>query len=101
MTPPDTPTNDNNTASLRDGIATLANEILAARGEVAAGNDIELGSFMTKVSAFCAAISANPPSDADAPMIMTSIEGLVNDLNDLGRELAELQASRDAAKDNT
>ena len=37
-------------------------------------------------------ITANPPADAAATMIMSSIEKLVEDLNELGWEMTELEA---------
>ncbi|NQV85080.1 MAG: hypothetical protein HQ494_14815 [Rhodospirillales bacterium] len=90
----DTPTNDNSTADLRHAIAALADGVSNARGEVAEGKAIDLSLFLSKVSTVCASITSNPPSGADAPMIMNSIEKLVSDLNELGRELTELETLR-------
>ncbi len=89
---PDTPANDDGSSDLKSGIAVLAAEIDAARREVADGNAVDLSSFLPKVTAFCASISTNPPADADAPMVMASIEALLNGLNELSRELVELEA---------
>ena len=89
---PDQPTNDKDGADLRHEIAALSTGIAEARREISAGNAIDLSRFLLKVRELCAAITANPPADAAAPMIMSSIEKLVEDLNELGRELTELEA---------
>jgi hypothetical protein len=95
----DGPTNDNAAADLRHAVTALATGIAEARRQVGEGKVIDLSGFLSKVSAMCASISANPPADADAPMIMTSIENLVGDLNELGRELSELEAATADAPD--
>ncbi len=88
---PDTPTNDDDTSDLKSRIDTLAAEIVAARSEVAGGKAVDLSNFLPKVTAFCSSVSTNPPPDTDAPMIQASIEALLNGLNELSRELVELQ----------
>jgi len=90
---PDTPTNDDEPSDMKSDIATLASKIEAARSEVAAGKVVDLSTFLPKVTAFCGSVSTNPPIEAKAPMIMASIEALLNGLDELSRELVELEAS--------
>ena len=89
---PDASANDTGGTGLRHEIAALSTGIAEARREISAGNVIDLSGFLSKVRDLCAAITANPPADAAAPMIMSSIEKLVEDLNELGREMTELEA---------
>ena len=74
-------------------INALSDDISKARHDVAQGKALDLTEFLSEGAAMCASISSNPPAGADAPKIMNSIEKLVGDLNELGRELTELETS--------
>ena len=84
---PDDSGNGEETVEFEDEIATLATLISQARELVADGNSIDLTGLSEKVSEFCAHVTANPPSDTEG--VMAIIEALVEDLNELGREIAE------------
>lgn len=84
---PDDPGNGEDNSEFEDEIATLATLISQARELVADGNTIDLTGLSEKVSVFCAHVSANPPSDTEG--VMAIIEALVDDLNELGKEIAE------------
>lgn len=84
---PDDPGNGEDNSEFEDEIATLATLISQARELVADGNTIDLTGLSEKVSVFCAHVSANPPSDTEG--VMAIIDALVQDLNELGKEIAE------------
>ena len=86
---PDEPGNWEDNAGFEDEIATLTTLISQARELMADGKPINLTGISEKVSAFCARVTANPPSDTEGVMVM--IEALVQDLNELGKEIAELE----------
>ena len=95
---PDDPGNGEETAEFEDEIATLATLISQARELVADGNTIDLTGLSEKVSVFCAHVTANPPSDTEGVMAM--IQALVQDLNELGKEIAELEQTAGLQPDN-
>jgi len=74
-----------------DEIASLSTRINQARELVASGHEIDLQGLNEQVGAFCAALAANPPDDADS--ITRMIEALVTDLGLLAQEMADRHAA--------
>ena len=85
-------TNKNDPLSLKNDITLLNAEVDIARNDVADGKQVDLSEFQVKVSNFCNTLNANPPPESDTPKILESIEALLNKINNLQNELAELES---------
>jgi hypothetical protein len=83
--------NKNDLLSLKNDIMLLTNEVDAARIKIADGNRVSLNEFQIKVSIFCEALNTNPPPETDTPKVLSSIEALIDKINDLQNELTELE----------
>ncbi len=95
---PDDPGNGEDNSEFEGEITALTTLISEARKSAADGNTIDLTGLSEKVSVFCAHVTANPPSDTEGVMAM--IEALVQDLNELGKEIAELEQDAGLQPDN-